>query len=170
MTQKQKLFDMPVTRELNEEETKEFFDKLVRIGHKEKVKELNKKYYEKNIISEGTSQDDRIIQLEQEKKNLMKDIDELLKEPKPEVQTEPKPEVQSEPTGEESSEDNTIENLLNELEKLTVDKTKKEKEIIGLEEKINKLENIVSTSSDPKRINELQKQTKELRGNKEENS
>ncbi|CAB4411096.1 unnamed protein product [Rhizophagus irregularis] len=164
MTQKQKLFDMPVTRELNEEETKEFFDKLVRIGHKEKVKELNKKYYEKNTISEGTSQDDRIIQLEQEKKNLMKDIDELLKEPKPEVQTEPKPEVQSEPTGEESSEDNTIENLLNELEKLTVDKTKKEKEIIGLEEKINKLENIVSTSSDPKRINELQKQTKELRG------
>uniref|UniRef100_U9T0P7 Uncharacterized protein n=1 Tax=Rhizophagus irregularis (strain DAOM 181602 / DAOM 197198 / MUCL 43194) TaxID=747089 RepID=U9T0P7_RHIID len=164
MTQKQKLFDMPVTRELNEEETKEFFDMLVRIGHKEKVKELNKKYYEKNIISEGTSQDDRIIQLEQEKKNLMKDIDELLKEPKPEVQTEPKPEVQSEPTGEESSEDNTIENLLNELEKLTVDKTKKEKEIIGLEEKINKLENIVSTSSDPKRINELQKQTKELRG------
>ncbi|RGB36707.1 hypothetical protein C1646_757774 [Rhizophagus diaphanus] len=156
MTQKQELFDMPVTRELNEEETKEYFDILVRIGHKEKVKELNKKYYEKNIISEGTSQDDKIIQLEQEKKNLLKDIDELLKEPKPEVQ--------SEPTGEESSEDNTIENLLNELEKLTVDKTKKEKEIIGLEEKIIKLENIVSTSSDPKRINELQKQTKELRG------
>lgn len=146
-----------MTQEFDEEETKESFDTLIRKGHKEKVKELIKKYYERNIISEGTSQDDKIIQLEQEKKALLKEINELLEEPKPEVQIEP--------TREESSEDKgAIENLLNELEKLTVDKTKKEKEIIGLEEKIIKLENIVGTSSDPKRINELQKQTKELRG------
>jgi hypothetical protein len=146
-----------MTQKLNEDKTYEYFEKLVRIGHKEKVKELIKRYYESYIITEGSSQDETISRLEQEKKALIKEIDELLEEPKPEVQTEP--------TREESSEDNKgIENLLNELEKLTVDRAKKEKEIICLEEKLEKLENIVNTSNDPKRIDELQRQTVELRG------
>ncbi|GBB89156.1 hypothetical protein RclHR1_15840008, partial [Rhizophagus clarus] len=146
-----------MTQQLNEVETSTLFERLVKTGNQEKVKELIKKYYEKNDIGEGSSQDYRINKLELEKKALIKEIDELLKEPKPDVQIES--------TKEELSEDKGgLEHLLNEVKILTVDRTKKEKEIISLEEKIKKLENIVKTSYDPKRISELQRKMEDLRG------
>ncbi|RIA88492.1 hypothetical protein C1645_243020 [Glomus cerebriforme] len=147
-----------IQNESNEESTKSLFEQLLKIGHQGILRELIKQYYEKNILGERSSQDnDRLEQLEQDKTRLLEEIDELLKE-----ETKVIPEMEQ--IKEESNEDRGIENLISVVNKLTVIKTKNEKEIVGLEEKIKKLENIVNSSRDQKRVVELQRQTTELRG------